>query len=52
MTFDDPKTYTKPFSIKVTHLLQADSDILENICAESEKDRAHMKATDRSLDLR
>jgi len=49
MNFDDPKTYTKPFSIKVTNLLQADSDILENVCAENKKDRAHMNGLDRRL---
>lgn len=43
ITVDDPKTYTKPFTIKITHLLQADSDILEYVCGENEKDRAHMK---------
>jgi hypothetical protein len=42
LTIDDPKMYTKPFTIKVTHLLQADSDILEYFCAENEKDRAHL----------
>jgi hypothetical protein len=42
ITIDDPKMYTKPFSIKVTHLLQADSDILEYFCAENEKDRLHI----------
>ncbi len=41
MTFDDPQMYTKPFSIKVTYELQADSDIFEYQCAENEKDRAH-----------
>ena len=41
-TFDDPKMYTKPFIVKTTHLLQADSDILEDVCGENEKDRAHM----------
>jgi len=41
-TVDDPKMYTKPFSIKVTELLQADSDILENICLENEKDLSHL----------
>lgn len=41
MTFDDPKMYTKPFTIKVTHQLIPDSDILEYFCAENEKDRAH-----------
>ena len=42
MTFDDPVMYTKPFTIKFTHLLQAESDILESYCNENEKDRAHM----------
>ena len=42
ITFDDPKTYTKPFTVKFTHLLQADTDILEYVCNENEKDRAHM----------
>lgn len=41
MMFDDPKMYTKPFSIKVTYDLWADSDILEFVCNENEKDRAH-----------
>jgi hypothetical protein len=41
MTFDDPQMYTKPFTIKVTYELQADSDIFEYQCAENEKDRAH-----------
>jgi hypothetical protein len=39
-TFDDPQMYTKPFSIKFTQDLWADSDIFENIC-ENEKDRTH-----------
>ena len=42
ITIDDPKMYTRPFTIKVTHLLEADSDILEYFCAENEKDRLHM----------
>jgi hypothetical protein len=41
MTFDDPRLYTKPFSIKVTYELWADSDIFEFVCNENEKDRAH-----------
>jgi hypothetical protein len=41
VTFDDPKMYTKPFTIKFTNRLLADSDILEFYCAENEKDRAH-----------
>jgi hypothetical protein len=44
ITFDDPKMYNKPFTVKLTHLLQADTDILEYVCNENEKDRAHMPA--------
>ena len=42
MTFDDPQMYTKPFTIKVTNELWADSDIFEFFCNENEKDRAHL----------
>jgi hypothetical protein len=41
VTFDDPKMYTKPFTIKFTQRLLADSDILEFYCSENEKDRVH-----------
>jgi hypothetical protein len=41
MTFDDPRMYTKPFTVKVPHDLLADSDIFESFC-ENEKDRAHL----------
>jgi hypothetical protein len=41
MTFDDPKFYTRPFTIKVPHDLVADNDIFEMFC-ENEKDRVHM----------
>jgi hypothetical protein len=42
-TIDDPMLYTRPFTVKVRHELQADSDILEYICAENEKDNSHIK---------
>jgi hypothetical protein len=41
MTFDDPRMYTKPFTIKVPYGLLADADIYESFC-ENEKDRIHM----------
>jgi hypothetical protein len=41
-TIDDRTYYSKPISFKVTHLLQADSDIVEYICNEAEQDLAHM----------
>jgi hypothetical protein len=43
MTFDDPKMYTKPFTVKVPHDLLADADIFEMFCNENEKDAAHMQ---------
>ena len=43
MTFTDPEFYTKPFSIKFTHALAADSDILEAYCNENNKDLDHIK---------
>jgi hypothetical protein len=43
MTFDDPRMYTKPFTIKVPHELLADADIFEMYCNENEKDRTHLQ---------
>jgi hypothetical protein len=43
MTLDDPKTYTRPFTIKVAYDLLADADIFEMFCNENEKDRPHLK---------
>jgi hypothetical protein len=42
MTFDDPRMYTKPFTIRVPHTLLADADIFESFCNENEKDRVHL----------
>ncbi|HUK37333.1 MAG TPA: hypothetical protein VLV86_25630 [Vicinamibacterales bacterium] len=42
VTVDDPKMYTQPFTIKVTEMLLPDTDILESVCNENEKDRARM----------
>jgi hypothetical protein len=41
MTFDDPRMYTQPFTIKVLHTLVADGDLFESYC-ENEKDMAHL----------
>ena len=43
ITFNDPVYYTKPFTVKLNYVLQADSDILEYICQENEKDVQHMR---------
>ena len=38
---EDPKTFTKPFTIHFTEQLLADTDVIEHICAEDEKDAPH-----------
>jgi hypothetical protein len=43
VTIDDPKMYSKPFSIKFTELLLPDSDVLEYFCNENERDGSHLK---------
>jgi hypothetical protein len=43
ITFDDPKMYTKPFTVKIPHELLADADVFENYC-ENEKDLKHLGA--------
>jgi hypothetical protein len=42
MTFDDPKYYTRPFTIKTILNLLPDTDVLEYVCTENEKDQAHL----------
>ena len=42
MTFDDPKTYTHPFTVKIPYNLIADNDIFEMYC-DNEKDAIHLK---------
>ena len=43
ITIDDPKMYTRSFTIKHTARLLPDTDILEAVCAENEKDLVHLK---------
>ena len=42
MTIDDPKMYTQPFTVKFPLHLMPDTDILESVCAENERDRPHL----------
>jgi hypothetical protein len=44
ITVDDPKAYTRPWSVTVNQVLAADTDLLEYICLENEKDIRHMNA--------
>jgi hypothetical protein len=42
LTVDDPKAYTKPWSVKLTQALALDTELLDYICLENERDRRHM----------
>jgi len=41
LTINDPKFYTRPFTVKLQFHLIPDSDVLEAVCTENEKDRIH-----------
>jgi hypothetical protein len=42
MTFDDPKMYKRPWTIKLPVNFLADDDLIENVCLENEKDRGRL----------
>ena len=42
VTVNDPKAYTKPWTVKLTWQLVTGTELMEYICIENEKDVAHM----------
>jgi len=44
ITVDDPKAYTKPWTVKLGQKLAPDTDLIDFICLENERDRQHMVA--------
>lgn len=42
MTVDDAKAYTRPWRVKIDLTLQLNSDLLEYVCLEGERDSQHM----------
>jgi hypothetical protein len=42
LTVDDSKAYTKPWSIKVTQIIAPDTELLDYICLENERDVRHL----------
>ena len=42
VTLDDPKAYARPWTVSAGGSLAADTDLLEYVCAENEKDRSHL----------
>jgi hypothetical protein len=42
VTIDDPKAYTRPWDVKLAWRLQPDTDLIESICEENNRDLPHM----------
>jgi hypothetical protein len=42
ITVDDPKAYTKPWTVKVNQRLMLDTELIEFVCQENEKDAVHL----------
>jgi hypothetical protein len=45
ITFDDPETLTKPLSRSLAVNYRPDTDMLENVCNENNRDKVHMVGT-------
>jgi len=42
VTIDDPKTYTKPWTVTLPLIYQGDSELIEYMCTENNKDVPHL----------
>jgi hypothetical protein len=42
VTIEDPKAYTKPFTVRVVHHLLPDTDLIEFICSENDRSGPHL----------
>jgi hypothetical protein len=47
ITVDDPKVYTKPWTVTVRQRLMPDTDLIEFICGENERDVPHLLSKDK-----
>jgi hypothetical protein len=43
VTIDDPKAYTRPWTVTVHQRLMPDTELIEFVCQENEKDAPHLK---------
>jgi hypothetical protein len=42
VTLDDPKVYTRPWTVTLTQRIVLDTELLDYHCTDNEKDAAHM----------
>ena len=43
LTVDDPKAYTKPWTVMIKERLIADAELIDEVCLENERSLQHMK---------
>lgn len=43
LTIDDPKNYTKPFTVSLTQTIEADTELMDEFCLENEKSYDRMQ---------
>jgi len=41
VTIEDPKAYTKPFTVRIMHRIMPDAELIEFICNENEQSSQH-----------
>src|SRR5579871_5971084 len=46
ITIDDPKAYTKPWTVKLKQELMLDTELIDEVCLENEKSWSHMQVPD------
>ena len=44
ITVDDPKTYTRPWTVSMNQGIELDTELIDEFCLENEKSYSRMKA--------
>ena len=44
VTADDPKVYTRPFTVKMSQAIELDTELIDEVCLENEKSYQSMDA--------
>jgi len=42
LTIDDPSAYTRPWTVMLNHAIRLDTELMEYVCLENEKDVSHL----------
>ena len=44
LTVNDPKAYTKPWTVKLNQVIKLDTDLIDFVCVDNEKDAGHLSS--------